>query len=169
LDQLLQLYRDAKRAASDGRLGSQGRACRVDEFEERLRALCDPYWRATTAEMKPDERDFANLVNELMQRMHDAELFTFVEIPEVEPTNNLPERLQRDAAQDRNAGRTSKTAAGAERRSVIVSVLESLRASLAEFTLDSVLAEVRSWMESGVSLFTQQWQEITAPVAADTS
>ena len=168
LDELLKLYRDAKRAASDGRLGSPGRARRVDELEDRLSELCRPYWRETTPDMKPHERDFANLVNELMERMHDAELFTFVETPEVEPTNNLPERLQRDAAQDRKAARTSKTAAGAHRRSVIASVLESLRANLSEFTLASVLIEVERWMKEGISLFTRQWQEIESPAVFDT-
>ena len=167
LDELLKLYRDAKRAASDGRLGSQGRARRVDELEERLSELCQPYWRETTPDMKPHERDFANLVNELMERMDDAELFTFVETPEVEPTNNLPERLQRDAAQDRKAARTSNTATGAHRRSVIASVLESLRANLSEFTLASVLIEVQSWMKEGISLFTRQWQEIEPPAVLD--
>ena len=169
LNELLQLYHDAKRAASDRRLGSQGRARRVDGFEERLTKLCLPYWRATTPDMKPHERDFANLVNELMERMHDAELFTFVEIPEVDPTNNLAERLQRDAAQDRKAGRTSKTDAGAQRRSVIASVLESLRANLPEFTLDAAVAEVRRWTEEGVSLFERQWQHVVSPAFADTS
>jgi len=65
-------------------------------------------------------------VNELIERNMDEELFTFVLVPEVESTNNLTERLQRNPAQDRDAGRTSKTAAGAHRRSVTVSVLESL-------------------------------------------
>ena len=111
--------------------------------------------------MKPHERDFANLANELLERMMDEELFTFVLNPEVDPTNNLPERLQRSPAQDRDAGRTSKTAAGARRRSVIVSVLESLRVNLPEFTLDRVLEEVKRWMTEGVSLFTRQWQNIT--------
>src|SRR5437763_10290940 len=156
LDELLGLYRDAKRAAGDGRLGEQGRRQRVAELEGRLCALCEPYWRETTPQMKPHERDFANLVNELVQRLLDEELFTFVLQPEVEPTNNLAERLQRGAALDRKAGRTSKTAAGAARRSVIVSVLESLRASLEVFTLASVLKEVQRWMGEGVSLFARQ-------------
>jgi hypothetical protein len=161
LDQLLQLYYDAKHAASDRRLGPSGRERRVSELEERLCGLCNPYSRPKP-HMKPHERDFANLANELLERMIDEELFTFVLNPEVEPTNNLPERLQRSPAQDRQAGRTSKTAAGARRRSVIVSVLESLRVNLVEFTLDSVLEEVRRWMQEGVSLFARQWQEVTA-------
>jgi hypothetical protein len=66
------------------------------------------------------------------------ELFTFVLDPEVEPTNNRKERQLRGAALDRKAGRTSKTAAGAQRRSVIVSGLESLRANLEKFNLATV-------------------------------
>src|SRR2546430_205230 len=80
----------------------------VAELEGRLCALCNPYWRETTPEMKPHERDFANLVNELLGRLLDEELFTFVLQPEVEPTNNRTERLHRGAALDRKAGRTSK-------------------------------------------------------------
>ena len=135
-----------------------------------MNTLFRRYWRLTP-DMKPHERDFANLVDELFERMLDEELFTFVLNPDVDPTNNLPERLQRAPAQDRNAGRTSKTAAGARRRSVIVSVLESLRASLPEFTLKSVLAEASRWMMEGISLFDRQWEELmreSARTAFDT-
>jgi transposase len=166
LDGLLALYYEAKRAASDGRLGTEGRERRVAGFEERLCVLCHPYWRDPTPEMRPHERDFANLVNELLQRLMDEELFTFVLNPDVEPTNNLAERLQRDPAKDRDAGRTSKTAAGARRRSVITSVLESLRANLSQFALQNVLDEVLRWMTEGVSRFKQQLQAIAAPLPA---
>jgi hypothetical protein len=168
LDRLLALYYDAKAAAADRRLGDTGRQQRVAELEGRLCSLCQPHWRATTPQMKPHERDFANLVNELLQRLMDEELFTFVLRPEVDPTNNLAERLQRSPAQDRKAGRTSKTAAGARRRSVIVSVLESLRVNLEHFTLAHVLTEVSSWITQGASRFVRQWSELTqqSPTAA---
>ena len=68
-------------------------------------------------------------------------------------------------------GRTSKTAAGAHRRSVIVSVLESLRTNLAAFNLESVLEEVSRWMTEGLSLFARQWHEVmgaSARTALDT-
>ncbi len=106
-----------------------------------------------------------------IDKLLDEELFTFVLNPEVDPTNNLPERLQRAPAQDRDAGRTSKTAAGAHRRSVIVSVLESLRTNLAAFNLESVLEEVSRWMTEGLSLFARQWHEVmgaSARTALDT-
>lgn len=161
LDDLLKLYQHAKRAATDKRLGSQGRKQRVVELEQRLGELCWPHWQQTP-NMKPHEKDFANLANELLERMFDDELFTFVINPDVEPTNNLSERCLRSAAQDRKAGRTNKTFVGARRRSVIVSVMESLRVSLPRFTLQSVLDEVCRWMKDGISLFDCQWQELYA-------
>jgi transposase len=172
LDELLALYRDAKRESADGRLGPTGRQERVTDLENRLMELCLPYQGATSAEMTPQERDFVNLVNELLGRLLDGELFTFVLHPEVEPTNNFTERLQRHPAQERKAGRTSKTAAGAQRRSVIVSVLESLRANLEVFTLSSVLEEVQHWLSEGTSLFARQWEALLAAqagVVPDTS
>jgi len=171
LDRLLTLYYDAKRAAADGRLRTEGRKHRVAQFEGRLSDLCRPYWRDPTPGMPPHERDFANLVNELTERLFDEELFTFVLYPEVEPTNNLAERLQRSPAKDRDAGRTSKTASGAHRRSVITSVLESLRVNLSQFTLRSVVDEAARWMRDGISLFRQQLQAILLPTPAleDTS
>jgi transposase len=158
LDELLQLYYDAKRAAADGRFGEQGRKARVAELEDRLAGLCLLYGQESRPDQKPHERDFTNLVNELADRLTDEELFTFVLEPAVEATNNLSERLLRGAAQDRKVGRTSKTPAGAQRRSVIVSILETLRANLPQFTFASVVAEVRRWMDEGTSLFDQMWE-----------
>jgi len=157
LDRLLGLYHDAKRAAEDGRLGAQGRQQRVAELEGGLAELLLPYPCETTPAMMPHERDFTNLVNELGRLMLAEELFTFVLEPEVAATNNAMERELRGPALDRKAGRTNKTAAGAHRRSVIVSVLESLRANLVKFNLTSVLEEVARWMKDGISLFDQQW------------
>ena len=169
LDHLLALYYDAKRAAADGRLSAEGRKRRVAEFEGRLCDLCRPYWREPAPDMPPHERDFVNVVKELMERLFDEELFTFVLNPAVDATNNLAERLQRSPAKDRAAGRTSKTAAGSHRRSVISSVLESLRVNLSPFTLRNVVDEVTRWMKEGISLFKQQLQAITASVSASTN
>jgi transposase len=164
LDQLLQFYRDAKRLADDGRLSADGRRQRTDNLELRLFDLCRPYQRGKP--VKPHERDFANLIDELLRLAVDDELFTFVLVPGVEPTNNGTERLLRGPAQDRKAGRTNQTATGARRRSIIVSVLESLRANLKSFTFASVVDEVRRWMTEGVSLFARQWQARQAELAA---
>jgi hypothetical protein len=160
LDKLLALYHDAKRAAADGRLGEAGRTRRVEELEDRLIELCRRYPSETTPEMRPDQCEFVNLINELTRLLMAEELFTFVLVEGVEPTNNSMERLIRNPALDRNAGRTNKTHKGARRRSVIVSVLESLRANLEKFTLANVLREVTRWMREGKSLFAEQWQKI---------
>lgn len=174
LDGPLKLFYAAKRAAQDGRLGKAGRKQRVTELDHRLCDLCLPYMQEPTPDSKPHERDFCNLLNELMRVAGEEELFTFVLYPEIEPTNNRMERDLRGPALDRKAGRTNRTAAGAHRRSVIVSVLESLRANLKTFNLTSVLAEVGRWMKEGVSLFARQWQAAktasqATPATADTS
>jgi transposase len=169
LDGLLALYRDAKRAAADKRLGLAGRERRVAVFEQRLEALCYPHWWETTADMTPPEREFANLANELMKLMEDNELFTFVFDPKVPSTNNLPERLHRGPALDRKAGRTSKSDAGTRRRSVILSVLESLRTGLKTFSLANVVAETMRWMTDGISLFDHWLQGHQPSTALNTS
>lgn len=168
LDQLLALYYDAKRAAADKRLGEAGRQQRVEDLDCRLGELCRPIVDASGPDDLPHQRDFANLASELIRLSLDQELFTFVLVPGVEATNNLSERLLRGAAQDRKAGRTNQTAAGAHRRSVIVSVLESLRAHLPSFNLTTVLQEVGRWMKDGISLFAQHWQAQQAQLAAAT-
>jgi transposase len=167
LDELLALYRAGKRSAADGRLGEAGRKQRVAELEGRLCELLQPHTRETTPEMPPHECDFTNLVNELGRLVMAEELFTFVLDPEVEPTNNSSERNLRSPAQDRKAGRTNKTARGAHRRSVIVSVLQSLRANLENFSLTTVLDEIGRWMKEGMSLFAEQWQAMQAAKAAE--
>jgi hypothetical protein len=171
LDELLQLYADAKRAAADGRLGEEGRKTRVAEHEDRLAGLCLLYGQETRPDPKPHEHEFANLVNELADRLTDEELFTFVLESAVEATNNLSERLLRGPAQERKVGRTSKTPAGAQRRSVMVSILETLRANLPEFTFASVVTEVRWWMVEGTSLFDQLWESLVQadPATAPTT
>ena len=73
----------------------------------------------------------------------------------VSGTNNEAERTLRSPAQARGTGRTNKTVAGARRRTVIVSVLESLRQYLSSFTLSSVIEEIRHWAETGRSCFAR--------------
>jgi hypothetical protein len=108
-------------------------------------------------------QDFTNLVNELGRLVMAEELFTFV----LEATNNQSERNLRSPAQDRKAGRTNKTATGAHRRSVIVSVLQSLRANLETFSLTTVLEETVRWMNKGLSLFAEQWHALRAAQSAE--
>lgn len=172
-DRLLEIYRAACRVQRDGRLGETGRAGKVAELDDEILDLCGAVW---VAELPPEEgpvNDYRLLVNELMRLMLDQQLFTFVtaatvntpsgaEMP-VAATNNEAERTLRSVAEARKTGRTSKTLCGARRRTVIVSVLESLRVHLATFTLSSVIKEVQHWCEKGESCFTKLIKQLTLP------
>jgi hypothetical protein len=71
------------------------------------------------------ERKLILLQRELVEKL-DC-LFVFVSDPSVGSTNNQSERDLREEAQTRKSGRTSKTARGARRRGVIVSVFATLK------------------------------------------
>ncbi len=87
-------------------------------------------------------------------------LFVFAAYPEVESTNNRSERQARPEAMARKMARTSKTAAGAKRRSVIMSVLASLSKRLERFTLRNVLSEIDRWLERGRSVLQEALAEL---------
>lgn len=156
LNGLLDVYRAAKRASADQRLKKNGRAIRVAELVDAVSELCVSRCTADDAQLisgNETDHEFDNLVQEVARLMCDNELFTFVLHPEASGTNNEAERSLRDAAQDRRTGRISKTFRGAQRRTILVSVLESLKLHLSEFTLSSVQTELRTWWQTGESLF----------------
>lgn len=164
-DRLLEIYRTARRVQSDGRLGDAGRTRKVKTLEDEIVDLCLPTWAADLPKTEGPADDYRLLVNEIMRLMLDRQLFTFVTAPAVTTpsgatmqapgTNNEAERTLRNPAGARDTGRTTKTPRGARRRTVNVSVLESLRQHLATFTLSTVIAEVRRWQETGVSCFAR--------------
>jgi transposase len=161
-EQLLELFRDGKRFQHDGRLGAAGRQRRVHELEQRLEQLCTRWLDELSKEAPADERDFVNLQKALMRMKAEQELFTFVLVPEVEPTNNRSEQTFRFTAQMRQANQTSKSEWGATRRSILTSVLLSLRQQLRAFTLESVVREVTRWRRVGESLFRAQLAAVEA-------
>jgi hypothetical protein len=75
------------------------------------------------------------------------------------------ERTLRSAAQARVTCRTSKTVLGARRRTVIESVLESLRMHLSTFTLWAVIEEVGHWLDAGRSCFSRLAENLGLPPA----
>jgi hypothetical protein len=113
------------------------------------------------------------LCNEVTRLMLAQELFTFVIAPPVATptgetvpvagTNNEAERTLRKPATARDTGRTNKTMAGARRRTIHTSVLESLRCYLPEFRLSSVIAEVQHWLDTGVSCFARMLKKLGLP------
>jgi len=88
-------------------------------------------------------------------------LFVFVAHPEVEPIHNRSERNVRREAEIRKGGRTSKTEAGADRRSIVMTVLATLNTRFEKFTLTHLLEEVHRWMEQGCSIFQLELAKIT--------
>jgi hypothetical protein len=173
-DRLLEIYRKACRVQRDGRLSDAGRAAKVRDLDDEIVELCYPVW---VLELPPLEDgvadDYRLLCNELMRLMLAEQLFVFVtaaavEVAQGDPqlvagTNNEAERALRGAATDRKTGRTSKTPQGARRRTVIVSVLESLRPHLPRFTLSSVIAEIQQWHPRGGSLFKRLLRRLKLP------
>jgi len=158
-EQLYDIYRAGVRYQKDQRL-TTGRSWRAKLLQEQVRRLCLEAGQTVSKTLPDDRQRFLRLQNELLDCLDN--LFVFVEHPEVAATNNCSEQQARPEAQARKAARTSKTERGAKRRSIITSVLGSLRRVLAEFTLKSVLEEVGRWCEAGVSRFREQLPESRA-------
>jgi transposase len=165
LDGLLRIYRKACRVQQDRRLSDAGRQRKVAELDDEIVDLCGPAWFAELPMSEGPADDYRLLVNELMRLMLARQLFTFVTAPPVTApngqtlpvagTNNEAERTLRSPAQARDTGRTSKTLRGARRRTVIVSVLESLRQYIPTFTLSGVVDEILRWSVRGRSCFAK--------------
>ena len=166
LDELCETYHQALRHQRDGRL-SVGRVEKAAQLLDRIRQLCTRHGEPIVSdETPPHVADFIRLQNELMDNP-DC-LFVFVEHPTVEATNNRSERNARREAEVRKGARTSKTADGAQRRGVILTVLASLATRFQRFTLDNLLSEVTRWWETGLSIFQKELAELHQPNAAPT-
>ena len=172
-DRLLEIYRKACRVQCDRRLGDAGRAKKVAAMDDEILKLCGSMWFAELPPLDGPADDYRLLANELMRLMLAEQLFTFVtaapvetptgEVVPVAGTNNEGERTLRSAAEARKTGRTSKTLRGARRRTVVVSVLESLRGHLSTFTLSSVIDEILRWSETGKSCFARLLASLPIP------
>ena len=163
LDELLDIYRRGKAIAADGRLSEAGRRSRVGQLVD---AVCDCTGARFADHSTPGddaERDFFNLTHEIVRLLGDEELFTYAIHPEADGTNNESERTLRQAAQDRRTGRTSKTEQGARRRTVITSVLDSLKLYVPVLTLHTVLREVTRWRQEGISCFRRAVESLSLP------
>ena len=172
-DRLLEIYRQACRVQCDRRLGDAGRAKKVAAMDDEILELCGPMWFAELPPLDGPADDYRLLANELMRLMLAEQLFTFVtaapvetptgEVVPVAGTNNEGERTLRSAAEARKTGRTSKTLRGARRRTIVLSVLESLRQHLSTFTLSSVINEILRWSDTGKSCFARLLASLPIP------
>ena len=160
---LLMIYRKGKRYQNDGRL-STGREGKVRELQAEITRLCKLVHTEIITEKQAKDRglDLSCVTSEserkliLLQRELVGKLdglFVFVADPTVESTNNQSERDLRNEAQTRKAGRTSKTAKGAKRRSTILSVFASLKRRMERFSLANLVKVVCDAYAKGISLF----------------
>jgi hypothetical protein len=159
-DQLHAIFVAGKKAQKNEHLTETQRQKKYAFLQRNLRTLCARQGERIPADADDDLRDFLNLQKRMIKYMDS--LFTFVLHPEVEPTNNRAEQGFRKTAKARNNYQTSKTARGARRRSVLASVLTTLQQNLPEFSLETVVAEVRQWRMDGQSLFDRQLQTAQA-------
>jgi len=154
LDALLEIYRQGTAIAADKRLSEAGRQARVLPLIDAVRACTGDRIADETKPADDAEKDFFNLTHEIVRRLGNDELFTFVIHPAADGTNNISERQLRAAAQDRLTGQTNKTERGARRRTVITSVLDSLRGFVSKLTLKTALEELDRWQQTG-----NRWQQ----------
>lgn len=164
-DRLLEIYRAACRVQQDQRFHDEGRKRKVAELDDQIVELCGGIWSADLPPLEGPDDDLRLLCNELMRLMLDRQLFVFVTAADItfpdgttQPvggTNNEAERTLRGPAEARKTGRTNKTSRGARRQTILVSVLESLRLTVSEFTLPNLIEEIRKWGRTGKSCFTR--------------
>ena len=168
LDQLCLIYDDAKGFQRDDQLSDVERKEKSRQLQDRVKALCTRWEDTIEKDVTPSHQGtFILLQRELANNLHC--LFVFVEHPEVEPTNNRSERNVRREAEIRDSARTSKSKAGAHRRSVIVTVLASLQTRIENFTLSNLLDEVHQWLNNGYSRFQQELYHLQNPNAPPTA
>ncbi|MEZ6128828.1 MAG: hypothetical protein R3C59_09110 [Planctomycetaceae bacterium] len=101
-----------------------------------------------------------------MKLVLDEELLVFVRLGEANGANNLSERQLHGDALARRTGRTSKTARGAKRQSIISSVLQSIGKQLTEIRLQSVIDEVARWTAVGQSCFDSMRETLSSNLSA---
>jgi len=150
------------------KLNAAGKLAQVAALEEELAELC--YGKVLPTTSRGLEHDYVLLAHEVMRLQDDQSLFTFVTAsPPKQPngmtmavggTNNEAERTLRNPAEARKTGRTNKTAAGTRRRTIVTSVLQSLRLYLSKYTLKTVIAETLRWLQTGRSCFEEQLQKL---------
>jgi hypothetical protein len=167
-DGLLKIYHDARAIQTDAKFDDAGKLAKVARLEEELAELC--YGNVLPTTSRGLEHDYALLAHEVMRLKDDRSLFTFVTAtPPTQPngvampvggTNNEAERALRSPAEARKTGRTNKTTTGTRRRTIVASVLQSLRLYLPKYTLKTVIAETLRWLQTGRSCFEEQLQKL---------
>src|SRR5512144_222587 len=136
--QLKRLIRDSLRLSKRrGELSAQRFASRRQRLQQRLHDLLAQQW---------NERHARRLVKRL--RRHEAELFTFLDHPEVPSDNNHAERQIRPAVIVRKNSYANGSAEGAETQAVLMSVFRTLK-QRGHNPVSAVLDAVRVYLKTG--------------------
>ena len=152
-EKLFKLFCEGKDVKKDEKMNEEEKIQKVQEFKIQIDVLCTKKDVKLKKRSRKDYREFVNLQKNLIRNLNS--LFTFI-TTDADPTNNQAEREFRSTAQARNNYRTNKTAKGAERRSIIMTVLMSLKKSLPIFSLEAITEECIKWREKSKSLFQKQ-------------
>jgi len=155
---LYKLFKEGKELKQEVKMTLEEKGREVILLKEQIEKLCTLKDQKLNKETPKDEREYVNLQKNLVRNLND--LFTFVLHEGVEPTNNKAEQALRFTAKARNNYQTSKTGKGSKRRSVLASILASLKQNLPEFSLKTVTREIIRWQEEGKSLFQRQLEEL---------
>jgi transposase len=136
--QLKRLIRDSLRLSKRRKeLSAERFASRRVRLDERLRDLLGQAWQ---------EKHARRLVKRL--RRHQAELFTFLDHPEVPSDNNHAERQLRPAVMVRKNSYANGSAEGAETQAVLMSVFRTLK-QRGHNPVSAVVDGVRAYLRTG--------------------
>lgn len=157
-EQLFGLFNKGKTVKQNKTLTQRQKENEIEKLKQAIQTLCTEKDTKMNKNTPKDKREFVNLHKNLIRNINS--LFTFVLHKEVDPTNNDAEQGLRFTAKARNNYQTSKTEKGSKRRSVIASVLASLKQNLPQFSLKTVTEEVIRWQQEGQSLFQKQLEQL---------
>jgi len=135
---LKRLIRDALRLSKLRRKLSKKRfALRCERLKQRLHDLLQQPW---------EQKHARRLVKRL--RRHEAELFTFLEHPEVPSDNNHAERMVRPAVIVRKNSYANASDEGAKTQAVLMSVFRTLK-QRGHHPVATVLTALRAYLQTG--------------------
>lgn len=135
------------------------KAIKVEILKNKISSICSKSDTKLNKDTTKDQRNYVNLQKRIMKsNIGENSLFTFILIKNVEPTSNKVEQALRNTAKARNNYQTSKTESWAKKRSIITTVIESLKWNIQDFSFKTVIAEVIKWWEEWISLFQKQLQ-----------
>jgi len=120
---LSKIYKDAMEVVK-GLETEEERHSVYAQFVERLEKF-------VTQEGKWEHHAVKTLAKRALKYMH--ELFTFIRVPEVEPTNNIAERALRPAVRQRKIWGCFRTTEGAKNRDIMMSVIGTMKIQNKDF------------------------------------